>query len=63
VLNVFNNREIFLGTLTIPCLLLASSILTIDAEGNLKDADDIQFYHSEGDDVSISSTKGKAKAG
>jgi hypothetical protein len=35
----------------------------LDAQGNLKDANEIQFYNSEGDDTPISSTKGKAKAG
>ncbi|KAJ8594703.1 hypothetical protein M405DRAFT_857875 [Rhizopogon salebrosus TDB-379] len=36
----------------------------LDAQGKLKDADDIQFYNSEGDDAPIasSSTKGNAKA-
>jgi hypothetical protein len=34
----------------------------LDAQGNLKDAEDIIFYNSEGDDtpVASSSTKGKA---
>jgi hypothetical protein len=34
----------------------------LDAQGNLKDANDIQFYDSEGDDAPISAT-GKAVAG
>jgi hypothetical protein len=34
----------------------------LDSEGNLKDADDIQFFNSEGDDDPMLSTKGKAKA-
>ena len=35
----------------------------LDAQGNLKDASDIQFYDSEGDDAPISTTTGKAIAG
>ena len=35
----------------------------LDAQGNLKDASEIQFYNSERDDTPISSMKGKAKAG
>jgi hypothetical protein len=34
----------------------------LDAQGNLKDANDIQFYDSEGDDAPISTTTGKAIA-
>jgi len=32
----------------------------LDARGNLKDASDIQFYDSEGDETPISSMKGNA---
>jgi hypothetical protein len=37
----------------------------LDAQGNLKDAEDIQFYNSEGDDAPIASasSKGKGRAG
>jgi hypothetical protein len=34
----------------------------LDAQGNLKDANDIQLYDSEGDDTPISTTTGKAIA-
>ena len=35
----------------------------LDAQGNLKDACEIQFYNSEGDDTPIKSLKGNAVAG
>jgi hypothetical protein len=34
----------------------------LDAQWNLKDANDIQFYDSEGDNAPISTTTGKAIA-
>ena len=35
----------------------------LDAQGNLKDTREIQFYNSEGNDTPIKSSKGNAVAG
>jgi len=60
---ILNKLENFRSTL--PRTMSTSSFVdpdncALDARGNLKDASDIQFYDSEGDETPISSVKGNA---
>ena len=60
---ILNKLEIFRSTL--PHTMSTTSFVdpdncALDAHGNLKDASDIQFYDSEGDETPISSMKGNA---
>jgi hypothetical protein len=60
---IINKLEIFRSTL--PRTMSTTSFVdpdncALDARGNLKDASDIQFYDSEGDETPILSMKGNA---
>ena len=60
---IINKLEIFRSTL-LRTMSTTSFVdpdnCALDAHGNLKDASDIQFYDSEGDETPISSMKGNA---